>query len=226
MSRLDVPNMRTFRTSRGRGASAQGVSLVESLIATALLAFVAVSIFPLFHRSVAANISGSDSNQAIHLGLSELERMLSLPFDSRDFAMKEGDRLLEHTIESDGTGDKMLMSELYYDPIAKADPPTDSSDLTHHIATGQWIADPDDAKGIVLWHRRSVIRQYSYADISSVIDVANSGQIVSEGHPNLFDSPLKQDALDSQVNFVEEDVTIESERPGAPALRTRLARAY
>jgi hypothetical protein len=212
--------------SCGRRPSQQGVSLVESLIATALLAFVAVSIFPLFHQSVTANISGSDSNQAIHHGSSELESLLALPFDSVVFEMEEAKRLPEHEIEADGAGHKMTLSSLFFDPGAKADSPSGPTDKVHHIATGEWIADEDDASGFVLWQRSAVVRQYSYADISSVIDASSPGELISAGHRYLFDSPLRQDALDSQINFVEEDVTIESQRPGSPDLRARLTKSY
>lgn len=216
----------THRFFRGR-SSQQGVSLIESLIATVLLAFVAISLFPMLHRSVASNISGSDSNQATHHGLSELERLLSLPFDSPVFEMEEAKRLPDHVVENEGAGDRMLMGSFFFDPEAKTDTPPNSKDLTHRIATGEWIADRSTANGLVLWRRTGVLRQYSYADIGEgVIDASNSGQVVSEGHPNLFDSPLKQDALDSQINFREEEITIDSLRAGSPSLRTKLSRAY
>lgn len=227
MPRNDVRSLLSRPVFCGRRYSQRGVSLVESLIATALLAFVAIAIFPLLHQSVAANISGSDSNQANHHGISELERLLSLPFDSRVLEMEESKRLNDHTIEPDGDGDRMLLGSFFYDPIAKADTPSGPDELSHRIATGAWIAERDDARGLVLWRRSTVLRQYSYADIGEgVIDTGASGEIVRAGHPNLFDAPLKQDALDSGINFMEEDVTIESLRPGSPTLRTRLARTY
>lgn len=228
MKRLENRSFRPSpRLPSRRRRSEEGVSLIESLIAAVLLAFVAVSLFPLLHRSVWSNISGSDSNQETHHDLSELERLLSLPFDSPVFEMADSKRMPEFTIESEGTGDRMLMGTFYYDPNAKSDTPASSKDMTHRIATGEWITDRTTANGIVLWKRTSVLREYSYADIGEgVIDASDSGRVVAEGHPNLFDSPLKQDALESQVNFKEEDVTIEGLRAGAPRLQTRLARAY
>lgn len=207
-----------------RPASEAGTSLIETLIATALMGFIAVGIFPLFHRALANNISGSDSNQASQHGKSELEGLLALPFDSQVFDMNTP--LIEHVVESEGPADKMTLSELYWDSEAYTRDAV-SGETTRHLSSGAWIQDQDAARGLVIWRRRSVVRQYSRTDIADgVIDVQNPDQIVTQGHPQLFDSPLKRDAPESLVNFKEEDVTLESLRPGVPELRMRLMRTY
>lgn len=208
---------------RRRPPREAGTSLIETLIAAAILLVIAVSLFPMFHRAVANNLSGADASQATQHGRSELEGLFALPIDSPVFDMR--DPLPGHTVDNDGAGDRMTIASLYRDDDANVDP--DASDGAQHLATGAWIADRSAARGLVVWQRTSVIRQYSYADIGEgVIDVNNPGQIVVTGHPQLFDSPLPRDAPGSQVNFREEDVTLNSLRPGVPSVRTRLVRTH
>lgn len=210
-----------------RRRPAAGTSLLESLVATALMAFIVIAIFPLFHQALRQNVSGSDSNQATNHGRSKLEGLLARPYDSRLFSMS--DKLPEHTIESESVGDRMTIEDLVWDPADYS--PTDVSsaarDRTRYIADGKWISATDGARSRVIWRRRTVIRQYSYADIGEgVIDVNDPTRIVTLGHPQLFDAPLTRDAPDSQVNFREEDVTLTARRPGTRAFRSRLWRTY
>lgn len=207
--------------ARGRRAQA-GMTLIETLIAAGLLAFVAIAIFPLFHRALANNISGSDSNQATQHGRSQLEGLLARPFDSQVFSMSN--KLPEHTIQSEGIGDRMTVEDLYWDPNDTA--PGLPDDPTRHIASGSWISGTTST-GLIIWRRRTWIRQYAYADIGAgVIDVNDPTRIATQGHPQLFDVPLKRDAPSSQINFREEDVTLTSFRPGTPLFRARMMRTY
>lgn len=202
-----------------------GTSLVETLIAAAILLVIAVSIFPMFHRAVANNLSGADASQATQHGRSQLERLLALPIDSPVFDMRNP--LPGNAVGADALGDRMTLEDLYWDDLANAEPPAFPNDRTRRLATGSWIVDPATAAGLVVWQRTSVVRQYPYADIGEgVIDVNDPTRITAAGHPQLFDSPLARDAPDSQIHFREEDVTLNSLRPGVPSLRTRLVRTY
>ena len=72
-----------------------------------------------------------------------------------------------------------------------------------------------------------MIRQYSYSDIAEgVIDIADPTKIFNPGHPQKFDNPLSRDAPLAQVHFKEEDVTLESQKPGVPSFRTRFWRTF
>lgn len=216
-------NVNSLSLSRRRRQA--GTSLIETLIAAAILMVIAISIFPMFHRAVANNLSGADASQATQHGRSQLDGLLALPIDSPIFDLRNP--LVGHTVASDALGDRMTIEDLYWDDQANAEPPAFPGDLTQRLATGAWIADPATAAGLVVWQRTSVIRQYSYADIGEgVIDVSSPTQITVAGHPLLFDSPLPRDAPDSQINFREEDVTLNSLRPGVPSLRTRFVRTY
>lgn len=205
-------------------SSQSGASLVESLIASALLLIIAVAVFPMFHRSVASNISGGASSEAANHSRSQLEHLFSLPIDSQVFDLQN--RLPEHTIETDSDGEKMSLGSLYFDARSKTRSQS-PQDQTHRIGTGAWVSQPADANGLVLWQRRSEIRQYSYNDISDCsVSTDDDTVCVSTGHPHLFDTPLPADTLASEVNFKVEDVTVLSLRPGIPPFRARLARTY
>jgi hypothetical protein len=211
---------------RGRRGEA-GTSLVETLIAAGILLVVAVSIFPMFHRAVANNVSGGDSSQATQHGRSRVEGLLARSIDNLMFDMKNPADP-NYLIESEGSGSRMTIENLsQWDDQAKAQPPADPGDLIQHFATGVWVGNGGPTVGLVIWERTTVIRQYSYADIGEgVIDVSNPGQIVAAGHPNLFDSPLASDAPTSQINFREHDVTVSSRRAGVPPMRVRLVRTH
>lgn len=215
----------SLRTRQAAGRGEAGTSLIETLIAAGILLVIAVSIFPMFHRAVANNLSGADASQATQHDRSQLDGLLALPIDSPIFDMKNPQP--GNTVSNDGTGDLMTIESLYWDDRANAQAPAYPDDPTVRLATGAWIPDPSLAAGLVIWQRTSVIRQYSYSDIGEgVIDVNNPNQITVAGHPLLFDSPLPRDAPDAEINFREEDVTMNSLRPGVPSLRTRFVRTY
>lgn len=65
-----------MRTSREAG-----LTLIELLIALALLAFVLLAITPLFMASVKSNYSGNEYTTIHMLARDRLEQLMSLPFD-------------------------------------------------------------------------------------------------------------------------------------------------
>lgn len=208
-----------------RKTSQAGTSLLESLIATTLLLFIAVSLFPLFYRASANNTSGSDSNRVSQQSRSRLEGLLGLDLDSPIFDMKN--KLPDHTITPEGDGEVMTLGTRYWDRTANVLSTPDPTDPTHYIANPAWITDPASATGVVKWRRTSAIRYYAYADIGSgVIDTTNPGQLADVGHPHLLDKPLKSTAAESQINFTEEDVAVESLRPGVPEFKIRFMRVH
>ncbi len=60
----------------------QGLSLVETLIAAAMLLIVAIGVLPLFTRALSHNIAGRESTMVSNMAKSEVEEMVQIPFDS------------------------------------------------------------------------------------------------------------------------------------------------
>ncbi len=59
-----------------------GLTLIELLLALALLAFVLLAITPLFMASVKSNFSGNEYTTIHMLARDRLEQLMSLPFDN------------------------------------------------------------------------------------------------------------------------------------------------
>ncbi len=203
------------------------MSLVEVVIAAAVLLVVAVGTLPLFVRSTFNNIHGLDSTQASQHAISEHENLMVLAVDDRRFEL--ANPLPEHTVRSAGAGpgDEMLLGDFFWDRGARAPSP-----VAVRLGDGDWITDPSAAQDLVFWRRRSLIRQYSYADISDgVIDAANPDQLATLGDARLFDRPLASGAESSRAHFKEQEIQLESQRAGgenlgAGSLRTRIVRTF
>ncbi len=206
--------------------SEKGMSLIEVTIAAAVLLVVSIGTLPLFIRSTFNNIHGLDSTQASQHAISGHEGLLMLAVDDRRFEL--ADPLPEHTVRSAAAGgDEMLLGDVYWDRGARAPSP-----VAVRVGDGDWIADRSAAQDLVFWRRRSVIRQYTYADISDgVIDAANPDQLTTLGDARLFDSPLARGAEASLAHFKEQEIQLESQRAGggdlgAGSLRTRIVRTF
>lgn len=71
-----------FRCQVSGGApESRGVTLVELLIAIALLGFILLGIAPLFIASVKSNYSANEYTSLNNLGRDRLEQLMTLPFD-------------------------------------------------------------------------------------------------------------------------------------------------
>lgn len=71
-----------------------GFSIVEGLIAAALLLVVIVGTIPLFTRSMLNNVQGDEGTRATAIAIDDIERLLSLPFDSLPMSLPVGDTTL------------------------------------------------------------------------------------------------------------------------------------
>jgi len=104
---------------RGRHR-ASGFSLVEALIAGAILLTIAIGILPLFIRSMVNNEGGSDFTQISNAAKGRAEELFELPFDSPTLAITTGtessfeeyfsqrDKVWRLGNESDASGDSDL----------------------------------------------------------------------------------------------------------------------
>lgn len=129
-------------TRAAHPARAAGFSLIEALIAAAILLIISLGLIPLFARSIADNTTGADSTQATNHGKTQLEELIQVPFGGQDVTVPAGANLAE-TRESWAQGD----------PYEVGDPDE-----------GWWPGQPTD-KGTVLWERVTRVRQYSVSDL-------------------------------------------------------------
>lgn len=77
--------------------SKSGFSLVETLVALAILLIVIVGILPVFMRSMRDNVWGRQLSQGANLGVTRFEEFSSLPMDRADFAIPGGQTLVTQT---------------------------------------------------------------------------------------------------------------------------------
>jgi hypothetical protein len=100
--------------------SEAGFSLIEGLIATALLLLVLIGILPLFSNAMLNNLRGNDASQVANGTVDGFERLSSLPFDNFFINVAAGDEIVQTDVwalEGDGwvpdiaqspvTGDKV-----------------------------------------------------------------------------------------------------------------------
>lgn len=79
-------------------AAEAGVSLVEALIAAALLLVIVIGLIPLFSRSMLNNVQGNDAMQATNAVVTEFERFLALPFDREELTIPAGSNEVQTTL--------------------------------------------------------------------------------------------------------------------------------
>ena len=78
------------RMNRRRAARQQGFSVVEALIAAALLLIIAIGVLPLFTRAIVSNVSGDDSTKVSHFSRSQTENLYTQPWNSSDLEITSG----------------------------------------------------------------------------------------------------------------------------------------
>ena len=72
---------KSSETNRAGRTRQQGLSLVEVMIAAALLLIIALGILPLFTRSIISNREGLDATEVSNLARTRLEEYVQLPFN-------------------------------------------------------------------------------------------------------------------------------------------------
>lgn len=174
-----------------------GFSLVEGLIATALLLVIAVSVLPIFMRALDSNLSGGRSSQLSTFVHADIEAVNQEPVD-------------QDAWEVGGTGTGVLaLGEDFWD----IGPPLPNL----YLGDEQWVDTELDATGpsSLMWSREIEIRKYSLADIQVLIGTDPTTGLVTSGvSPLLFDDPLTDD---TEAHLAEFRVTIKEKRDALPA---------
>jgi prepilin-type N-terminal cleavage/methylation domain-containing protein len=76
-------------------AAHAGFSLVEVLIALAILAITLVGVLPLFAKSMTNNVEGNQLTEVTNRSRLRIEELLSLPFDAPELQVPPGEQVLE-----------------------------------------------------------------------------------------------------------------------------------
>jgi hypothetical protein len=163
--------------------------MVEVLVASVLLLFIALGLVPLFSRAIANNATGSDFSQATNGNRSRVEETVQIPFNSSILNLPTGKMEVEaHDFWASGYPGKVGDSSEGWWTTSDGEPPTD--------------------KGNVLWERRVVTHQYnmnsfSKTDFALTEDEREPG--VAEREPGVPEySPF--------IHLKEIEVVLESDR--------------
>ena len=172
-----------------------GYSLVEVLLASAILLVITVSILPLFSRSLQSNLTGGRASQMATFTAHDIEGA--------------NQRFVDHPAWNLGTD----TCEGALDPCLKISTNYFSVEDEATIGDEEWEPDTSGG-GLFLWERTTNLRKYTYADIlPGNIDLGSGTAVVplGDGHPELFDRPLSSDtgAAGNSVHMVEYRVTVE-----------------
>ena len=193
-----APERRLPRASWRRSES--GFSLVEGLIAAALLLVIAAGILPLYTRAVSSNIAGGRSSQLSAFASADIEEDNQTSVDRADWSLGLSGGVLD-------LGTLFWVGGQVY--ASEAVPYTIGNQ--HQ----KWLASPADSDGLVFWSRNVTIRKYSLSDLQILAgtDVSDD-EITAVGHPMLLDTPLTDDANGHLTEF---RVSIKERRGTLPA---------
>jgi len=174
------------RRSPSRSA-ANGFTLLELLVAAALLLVVLVGLLPLFMRSILENVEGRESTQVSNHGRSELEIFKQIRFNNPELDIT--------------AGNETVVQQYWTRP----DP--------HYVGDEKWL-DTVPAGELGLWDRTTTIRQFG---INGVIDNDLDGiidQIIGledADFDGYLDNPLAGGSLPGAIHLKEVDVVVESQ---------------
>ncbi len=110
-----------------------GFSLVEVLIAMALLLLIVIGLLPLFTRSMTNNLQGSEATRVTNIVVDDFERLLSLPFDSLPMTLPDG----QTTVTANDA--LLLESNVWHD--AGSIPPGDAARFLRTATVRQYNVD-------------------------------------------------------------------------------------
>src|SRR6476661_10686840 len=69
---------------------AAGFSIIEALIAAAILLIIALGLLPVFSRAINDNVTGNDATQATNGSRTQLEELLQMPFNNQRVVVPAG----------------------------------------------------------------------------------------------------------------------------------------
>lgn len=184
---MDVRRPRHLR-SRPRASYAAGYTLVEVLIAAALLLVIAVGVMPLFSRSIQSNLIGGRASEMAVFAVQDIEALSQKIVDHSDWK-------LNGPLGGDCGGERCarLGTEFWQVPRDPAARQVGGDRWVDTETTG-WRGSAAPGAYIFPWRRSAEVRKYSYADIlPGNLDIGGT-TLTPLGHPELFDTPLTTDS--------------------------------
>lgn len=139
---MRVSGVKPGRSVGDRFAPTSGFSIIEPLIAAAVLLIIALGLIPLFARAMVDNNIGNDATQASNHGRTRLEELIQLPFNHQSLTLANG-------APETQAGESWTLG--FADQIGDAD-------------EGWWPGAPAD-KGLTLWSRTTRVRQFNINDL-------------------------------------------------------------
>jgi Tfp pilus assembly protein PilV len=140
--------MRSQRQTPAARRGEAGFSVIEALVAAAILLIIALGLLPVFSRSINDNVTGNDATQATNSSRTELEELLQIPFNNQRMVVAAGQTKTE--------------TKDYY-TRAKAGAGTDTYQIGD--STEGWTTTTTD-RGPVLWNRTTTVQQYGITDLN------------------------------------------------------------
>lgn len=126
------------------------MSLIEALIAAAILLTIALGLLPLFTRAILDNSAGNQATQATNYARSRTEALFQVPFDNQALDIPAGQP--ERTdVDSWAVG---------------------APEQVGDAAEGWWPGRPTN-KGLLLWTRETRVRQYGVEDLQDDAELDN-----------------------------------------------------
>lgn len=123
----------------------QGLSLIEVLIAMALLSVIAIGVLPLFMRSIADRNRGWEATEVSHFAQSELESFLATPYEADALVLETG-------------SDEKITRQVW----------TEGSDTKFGDPLEGWVSSANaTGRGQVRWTRNTYIRWYQLDDLGT-----------------------------------------------------------
>ncbi len=125
-----------------------GFSVIEALVAAAILLIIALGLLPVFSRSINDNVTGNDATQATNGSRTELEELLQIPFNNTRVVVASGNT-------------QTVTKDYYTRGLSNAG----TADYEIGSATEGWATDAS-GRGPVLWNRTTTVTQYSISDLN------------------------------------------------------------
>ena len=146
-----------MRRIANRPSTEPGFSLLEGLIATALLLFVVLGVLPLFSQSMLNNVAGREATTTTNLGTDSLERAMQMDLFDQDLTFATGNALHQFELltrgDAEGETREILRTE-----VTEATRPTADEYQTEFTGAG-WATPPESGD----WGRITTVRYFGLA---------------------------------------------------------------
>lgn len=221
----------------------EGMSLIELLVASAILMIVFIGILPLFTRAIVSNQRGAESSRMASFLNTSIETINQTAINYDTFntafltaaeidelnndddtgavneyderAMQIPPAVLLPAIGTDNPTPSYTALQTSYWGLGERDPVTNAD---RFIGDETWMdrTEVTASEGQVRWLRDIYLFNYDISDVHfGIIDVDTQSELVQQGHPKLYDSPKAWDPT-RLPDMREVRVIVRSASPTSP----------